>query len=68
MAETSKLKANDRVKRRSGLKNIGVVKDIRSEVTASTQEAKEKGLLVQVLWDNGTFSYLGPEGLEIVKG
>lgn len=64
-----KFKVNDRV-RRSGAANIGcqgTIKDVRSEVTATTGDSKEKGLLVSVLWDNGTFSYFGPEGIEIVK-
>lgn len=67
MAQPNKLKVNDKVKRITGMKNVGVIKDIRSEVTATSQEAKDKGLLVQVQWDNGTLSYLGPEGLEVVK-
>ncbi len=60
-----KLKINDRVRRVDGLGCNGVVKDIRSEVTATTGDSKEKGILITVLWDNGTFSYFGPEGLEL---
>lgn len=43
----------------------GVVKDIREEVTQS-QETKgtDRALLVTVLWDNGTQSYVSPVALE----
>ena len=62
-----KIRLNDRVKRTSGVGCFGVVKDIRSEVTASPSEKTEKNLLVCVLWDNGTQSYFTPDALEVVK-
>jgi len=43
----------------------GTVKAIREETTNSSAEAKERSLMFQVLWDNGTLSYHGPEGLEV---
>ncbi|MCO6431546.1 MAG: hypothetical protein J5J00_11855 [Deltaproteobacteria bacterium] len=62
-----KIKVDDRVKR-VGLPNcLGVVKELKTEVTATTPEARERGLMVTVLWDNGTFSYHGPDTLEVVK-
>lgn len=64
---SKKLKIGDRVKRTQLSGCLGTVKDVRSEVTAVTQEAKERGLLIQVHWDNGTMSYFGPDGLEVVK-
>ena len=61
------MKIGDRVTQveKEGLR--GVVKDVRSEVTAKADQ-KEKGLLVSVLWDNGTFSYFAPEKLKVVEG
>lgn len=64
---TPKVKINDRVKRTQTGGCLGTVKDVRTEVTASSQEAKDKGLMISVRWDNGTTSYLSPEGLEVVN-
>ena len=67
---TDKFKVNDRV-RRTNKPDVhisgcyGTVKDMRYEVTAT--EAKAKGLLVSVQWDNGTFSYHGLDALELVE-
>ena len=44
----------------------GTVKEIRVEVTAPSQEAKEKGLMYLVQWDNGSLSYFGAEAIETV--
>jgi hypothetical protein len=43
---------------------VGVVKAIRQETTQV--EAKKDALMYQVLWDNGTLSYVGPEFIEKV--
>jgi len=43
---------------------IGTVKALREETTLTSRESRERSLMVQVMWDNGTLSYLGPEGLE----
>jgi hypothetical protein len=43
----------------------GTVKAIREETTMSPRESKEKTVMIHVLWDNGTLSYLGAEGLEL---
>lgn len=64
-SSSKNFKINDRVRRAAGLGCCGIVKDVRSEVTASSAEAREKSLLVQVLWDNGTLSYFSPESLEL---
>jgi hypothetical protein len=61
------LKVTDRVVRINARGCRGVVKDIRQEVTAASDELKERGLLVCVLWDNGTLSYFSPEALEVVQ-
>jgi hypothetical protein len=64
--KADKFKVNDRVKRLNSTSCYGTVKDTRYEVTATTGDAGQKGLLITVLWDNGTFSYFGPDGLEAV--
>ncbi len=65
---SKKIKVEDRVKRADGNGCYGLVKDVRTEITANTLDThKEKALLVSVLWDNGTFSYLTPDNLEVVK-
>jgi hypothetical protein len=46
---------------------IGTVKALREETTLTSRESKEKSIMVDVLWDNGTRSYLGPEGLELAR-
>lgn len=62
------MKAKDRVRRVNGTGCAGTLIEIRTEVTASTTEGKDrdKPLLVSVLWDNGTYSYFAPEGLEVI--
>lgn len=42
----------------------GIVKALRNETTTSSTESKSRSVMVQVLWDNGTLSYHGPEALE----
>lgn len=44
----------------------GIIKTVAQETT-STPVEKEKSLMYQVLWDNGTLSYLGADMLEAVK-
>lgn len=61
---TNGFNINDRVKRRDNSGPEGSVKQVRIEVTASSQSDKEKGKMYYVLWDNGTLSCLGGEGLE----
>ena len=58
------IKVNDRVKRCDKTGAEGTVKSVRTEVTASSAEAKEKGKMYYVLWDNGTLSCLGIDGIE----
>jgi hypothetical protein len=63
-----KFKVKDRVRRVGGSGCSGVVTDVRIETTISAAEAdKEKNLMIQVLWDNGTQSFFGPDGLEPAK-
>ena len=46
---------------------IGTIKALREETTLAPQESRAKALMIQVMWDNGTLSYHGPESLEVVK-
>lgn len=66
--DSCKVKVNDRVKRISAPGCYGTVKDVRTEVTSTTPEQKEKGLMVVVEWDTGTRSYFSPDALEVVTG
>ena len=56
-------KVNDRVKRADGEGCNGTVVLVAEEVTNNS--AKEPALLVTVMWDNGTRSIFGVEGLEL---
>ncbi len=61
------IEENSRVKRKAGGSACaGVVRSIREESRPSKIGDDEKALLVTVLWDNGTFSYVAPEALEVV--
>ena len=64
--EKSQVKVNDRVKRIGRQGCLGLVKAVKEEVVGTTGDKKDKGLLVEVQWDNGTVSYFAPEGLEVV--
>ena len=66
MAEkTAQLQISDRVQKIKEPGIQGIVKDIRTETT-SKQDSKEKNLMIQVMWDNGTVSYFSPENLRKV--
>lgn len=64
---TKKLQVNDRVKRVSGTGCLGVVREVKTEVTAVKPEEQEKGIMIAVAWDNGTVSYFSPGALQVVK-
>lgn len=64
--ELAALEASARVKRLSGTGCLGTVKEVRSEVTATTGEMTDKGLMVVIDWDNGTTSYCTPGSIEVV--
>lgn len=63
---TNKFKVNDRVKRIKGVGCHGIVKELKTEVTAARADSKDKPVMITVQWDNGTFSYFTPESLELV--
>ncbi|MCB0318631.1 MAG: hypothetical protein KDD56_07725 [Bdellovibrionales bacterium] len=65
--KTSEINVNDRVRRTSGPSCLGVVKEIREEVTSTSGDTSEKGRMINVLWDNGTQSYFSPDAIEVVK-
>lgn len=60
----NEFKESDRVKRKDGAGCEGMVKEIREELTSSVEDSDEKAVMIQVLWDNGTLSYMSPEALE----
>lgn len=62
--EKKRFQEKDRVRRKSNGGGVGTVQELREEVTGTSGEASEKGLMVKVLWDNGTLSYFSPEALE----
>lgn len=43
---------------------LGTIKALREETTNSNRESRERSIMLQVQWDNGTLSYHGPEALE----
>ncbi|RME57942.1 MAG: hypothetical protein D6780_07570 [Candidatus Dadabacteria bacterium] len=61
-------KVGDRVKKIRSRGCLGTVKEIREEATLTSTDKEErvKALMIAVEWDNGTYSYFTPEGLEKV--
>ena len=69
MAEENKIKKikeNDRVKRIQGASTQGLVTLIRTDSGGGAAERGERGVMIGVQWDNGTFSYFTPDALELV--
>lgn len=62
------LSVSDRVRRKDRFGSRGTIQEIRAESTISSASEQNRGLLVSVLWDNGTLSYFSPESLERVDG
>lgn len=68
MGSNKNFSAGDRVKRIQSNGCKGTVKEVREEtMQAGDSREKDKPLIVSVLWDNGTISSFGPNGLEKVK-
>jgi len=63
--KNEEVKLSQRVRRKDGAGCYGVVREIRDEITATTGDGTGKALIVRVLWDNGTDSFLSPIGLEL---
>lgn len=62
-----KFKPLDRVRKILGSHIQGTVKEVRTESTAPVGQEIARGLMVLVLWDNGTLSFFGPDALEHVR-
>ncbi len=46
----------------------GIVKEVREEtIQQGDSRDREKPVIIEVLWDNGTLSYFGPAGLQLSK-
>lgn len=63
---TTKVKKDERVKRVNGKGGQGTVLALREEVGSTGGDKKQPPIMVEILWDNGTRSYLGPEAVEKV--
>jgi hypothetical protein len=61
-----KFKQEERVRRASHKGCDGTVIEVRTELENGglSEEAREKGVMVGVKWDNGTISFMAPEALE----
>lgn len=62
-----KFKVDERVRRATQKGCDGTVLEVRMELENGglSEEAREKGAMVRVKWDNGTISFIAPEGIEI---
>lgn len=58
-----KFKVNDRVRRANGQGCNGTVRELRTDVTASSADQRDRSVMVNVLWDNGTQSSMAPDSL-----
>ena len=58
---------DDRVKRPEGVGCLGVVTEVREEVTLTQGSDRYESLMIKVLWDNGTCSYHAPSAIEAAK-
>ena len=69
LMSNKKFKAKDRVVRVAQTSPQGVVREIRLELENSglNLDARERGAMIGVSWDNGTFSYAAPESLELIE-
>ena len=59
-------KKEQRVKRVDGTGCLGTVVEVLDEVQNGSQSAEkknEKGVIITVEWDNGTYSHFTPEAL-----
>ena len=60
-------KIQDRVKRVEGEQSEGTVTMVRAETHGTAAERKERGVIIGVQWDNGTFSYFTPDALVVLS-
>ena len=64
MSENKAPEVNSRVRKKNNPGCQGAVKLVREETLGSSGDTREKSLIVQVQWDNGTLSYFDPESIE----
>ena len=64
MSENKAPEVNSRVCKKNNPGCQGTVKLVREETLGSSGDTREKSLIVQVQWDNGTLSYFDPESIE----
>ena len=64
--EQDKVKIGDRVVmvQKEGLQ--GSVKGVHFETTAKMDQ-RDRAMMVEIMWDNGTLSYVTPEQLKVVE-
>ena len=63
--KNKKFKEKGKVKRVQGSPALGIVTSIRADSGGGASERGERGIMVGVQWDNGTFSYFTPDALEL---
>jgi len=63
---TKKFKIEERVRRANQTGCDGAVIEVRMELENAglNEDAREKGAMIGVKWDNGTVSFLAPDALE----
>lgn len=69
MSEDTKkkvIKEADVVRRIQGTPIRGVVTSIRNDSGGGASSRGERGVMIGVKWDNGSFSYFVPDSLEVV--
>ena len=64
---TKKIKEKDKVRRHDQKGPFGVVSALRYDSAGGNSDRHEKGVIIGVQWDNGTFSYLTPDALDVVE-
>ena len=62
-----KFKEKDRVRRLPHSASLGTVKEVRFvlENSGLSEDARQKGAMIGIQWDSGTYSYLAPDAIEI---
>lgn len=62
MSNRNGFEIDARVMRADGTKIVGVITSVREDSQASSDRS-ERGVVLGVQWDNGTFSYFTPNQL-----
>ena len=64
---SKKFNQSDRVRRADGTGSYGVVVAVRNDAAGTPGDKGDKGIIVGVQWDSGSYSLFTPEALEVVK-